>query len=73
MKLSIRPLIVLLLVVSGGSFWAARASQLALPQTRRIPKFENDEVKVWKSVVMPNSPLPLHRPSLAYGVSMEPL
>ena len=30
-------------------------------QTRRIPQFENDEVKVWKSIVLPNQPLSMHR------------
>jgi hypothetical protein len=30
-------------------------------QTQRIPQFENDDVKVWKSVVMPNAPLTMHR------------
>ncbi|PYT11200.1 MAG: hypothetical protein DMG59_27085 [Acidobacteria bacterium] len=30
-------------------------------QTRRIPQFENDEVKVWKGIVMPNQPLTMHR------------
>ena len=30
-------------------------------QTQRYPQFENTEVKVWKSVVMPNTPLALHR------------
>jgi hypothetical protein len=30
-------------------------------QTQRIPQFENDDVKVWKSVVMPNTPLAMHR------------
>jgi beta-alanine degradation protein BauB len=30
-------------------------------QTQRIPQFENDEVKVWKSIVMPNAPLAMHR------------
>ena len=30
-------------------------------QTRRIPQFENEEVKVWRSVVMPSSPLSMHR------------
>jgi quercetin dioxygenase-like cupin family protein len=30
-------------------------------QTGREPQFENEEVKVWKSVVLPNSPLPMHR------------
>src|SRR5579863_9193386 len=27
----------------------------------RVPQFENDEVKVWKTTVMPNAPLALHR------------
>lgn len=30
-------------------------------QTQRIPQFENDDVKVWKSIVMPNTPLAMHR------------
>ena len=31
-------------------------------QTRREPQFENDDVAVWKSIIMPNQPLALHRP-----------
>ena len=30
-------------------------------KTERIPQFENDEVKVWKSIVAPNAPLAMHR------------
>ena len=30
-------------------------------QTGRTPQFENDKVKVWKSVIVPNTPLPFHR------------
>ena len=29
--------------------------------TRREPQFQNSEVEVWKSIVMPNSPLAMHR------------
>jgi hypothetical protein len=29
--------------------------------TTRIPQFENAQVKVWKSVIVPNGPLTLHR------------
>ena len=29
--------------------------------TRRIPQFENDDVEVWKSIILPNQPLRLHR------------
>ena len=32
-----------------------------MSKTAREPQFENTEVKVWKSVVLPNDPLPLHR------------
>jgi quercetin dioxygenase-like cupin family protein len=31
------------------------------PVTRRIPQFENDAVRVWKSVIVPGQPLSLHR------------
>jgi beta-alanine degradation protein BauB len=30
-------------------------------QTHRIPMFENDQVKVWKTIIIPNSPLSMHR------------
>ena len=29
--------------------------------TYRVPMFENDQVKVWKTIIVPNSPLSLHR------------
>jgi len=29
--------------------------------TRREPQFENEEVRVWKSIILPNQPLALHR------------
>lgn len=37
--------------------WSADRS----PATQRIPQFENAHVKVWKSTIVPNAPLPLHR------------
>ena len=30
-------------------------------KTKRFPQFENDQVKVWRSVVYPNEPLSMHR------------
>jgi len=30
-------------------------------QTQRIPQFENDDVKVWRSVIAANAPLTMHR------------
>src|ERR1700744_6435110 len=29
--------------------------------TQRYPQFDNEDVKVWKSVVYPNAPLAMHR------------
>ncbi len=36
-------------------------AQQPSPQTQRIPQFENEDVKVWKSIVTPNAPLSMHR------------
>jgi quercetin dioxygenase-like cupin family protein len=36
-------------------------SQQTAAQTQRFPQFENEDVKVWKSVVLPNQPLTMHR------------
>ena len=35
--------------------------QQAATGTRREPQFENENVRVWKSIIMPNQPLSLHR------------
>jgi|SRR5580704_9504719 hypothetical protein len=37
-----------------------QSSQQAV-QTQRTPLFENDDVKVWKSVIVPDAPLTMHR------------
>lgn len=46
-------------------FVAGAAAGAALQQqaggTRREPQFENEHVRVWKSIIMPNQPLTLHR------------
>ena len=38
-----------------------RAQQQTPSGTRREPQFENAQVKVWKSIIMPHQPLVLHR------------
>ncbi len=45
-------------------FWAgtvAGALQQQASQTRRETQFENEHVRVWKSIILPNQPLALHR------------
>ncbi|MBI2403532.1 MAG: hypothetical protein HYV20_12530 [Gemmatimonadetes bacterium] len=44
------------LLAAAGATWAAQQSA-----TRREPQFENDHVRVWKSIILPNQPLALHR------------
>jgi beta-alanine degradation protein BauB len=31
-----------------------------IQQTERFPQFENEDVKVWKTIVMPHQPLAMH-------------
>lgn len=37
------------------------AQQQAQGTTRREPQFENDHLRVWKSIILPKQPLALHR------------
>jgi quercetin dioxygenase-like cupin family protein len=36
-------------------------SQLGTPQTQRIPQFQNEDVAVWKTVLLPNAATAMHR------------
>jgi len=44
-------------VAAFGLMYSQQAGQV----TQRIPQFDNGDVKVWKSVVVPNAPLTMHR------------
>ena len=44
-------------LAGGAAMWAQQQAQ----QTRREPQFENDHMRVWKSIIMPNQPLTQHR------------
>ena len=41
--------------------YSAGAQEMASVQTQRVVQFENDDVKVWKSIIAPSAPLPPHR------------
>jgi beta-alanine degradation protein BauB len=49
------------LTLAGLAFASGFTAAQTMNQTGREPQFENSEVKVWKSLVLPNSPLPFHR------------
>lgn len=46
------------LITGAGAMWAQQQAQSA---TRREPQFENEHIRVWKSIIMPNQPLAQHR------------
>lgn len=48
-----------IILSSGFAGWTH--SEQNTTQTQRFPQFENDDVKVWKSVILPNQPLTMHR------------
>ena len=48
-------------MVIGAVFAAGVAVGQQANTSRREPQFENSEVRVWKSIIMPNQPLALHR------------
>ena len=48
---------ILSFVAGAAAMWA----QQQQPGSRREPQFENAQVTVWKSIVMPKQPLTLHR------------
>jgi len=50
------------LLVAAALSTSAVISQVANKpaQTQRTPQFENEDVKVWKTVVLPNQPLAMH-------------
>jgi len=39
----------------------AESGAQSAAQTQRVAQFENEDVKVWKSLVLPNQPLTMHR------------
>ena len=48
---------IIAIFLDGTAVWSSDQSS----STQRIPQFENAHVKVWKSTIVPNAPLPLHR------------
>jgi hypothetical protein len=44
-----------------GSLLSAETAQVETQATHRVFQFENEYVKVWKTVIMPHQPLKMHR------------
>jgi quercetin dioxygenase-like cupin family protein len=60
-----RGILFLAILIAFEGVLGSQQSQPFVPapqvQTQRIPQFENEEVKVWRSVITPNAPLTMHR------------
>jgi quercetin dioxygenase-like cupin family protein len=48
---------IVALLLAASAVWCSEQPS----STQRIPQFENSHVKVWRSAIVPNAPLPLHR------------
>ena len=56
----VRRLILGVMVAALATTTASFARQQQ-PATRRIPQFDNEHVRVWKSIIQPRQPLSMHR------------
>jgi quercetin dioxygenase-like cupin family protein len=52
---------ILLLMLATALVSAGATVAVQEQRTRREPQFENEHVKAWKSIILPNQPLRLHR------------
>ena len=52
---------IVLFVALATSLGGFAHTQAPAATTRRFPQFENESVRVWKSVIAPHQPLSLHR------------
>ncbi len=43
------------------SCFSLQSEEILPPQTHRVFQFENEHVRVWKTVIMPHQPLKMHR------------
>ena len=57
----LRPTILACALSFAAGAGAMRAQPQAQTASRREPQFENENVRVWKSIIMPKQPLSLHR------------
>ncbi len=54
-------LAVIVLIGLTAALSSAITLAIQTEKSRREPQFENQHVKVWKSIIVPNQPLTLHR------------
>lgn len=60
MTITISPVALAGALLLAGAAVMTSQSPAPRPATQRIPQFENSEVAVWKTTVMPKAPLEMH-------------
>ena len=56
-KIRLAAVVALSFLAGAGAMWAQQQQS----GTRREPQFENEQLKAWKSIIMPKQPLSQHR------------
>jgi len=56
-RVGLNAVVIIAILSAASAVWSSDQAS----STQRVPQFENSHVKVWRSTIVPNTPLPLHR------------
>ena len=56
-RVGFNAVVIIAILSAASAVWSSDQAS----STQRVPQFENSHVKVWRSTIVPNTPLPLHR------------
>ena len=56
-RVGLNAVAIMAILLGASAVWSSEQ----LSSTQWVPQFENAHVKVWRSTIVPNAPLPLHR------------
>jgi len=56
-RVGLNAAVIIAILFAASAVWSSDQAS----STQRVPQFENSHVKVWRSTIVPNTPLPLHR------------
>lgn len=57
LRVGLNTVAIITILLGASAVWSSEQPS----STQRVPQFENAHVKVWRSTIVPNAPLPLHR------------
>ena len=56
-RVGLNAVAIMAILLGASAVWSSEQPS----STQRVPQFENAHVKVWRSTIVPNAPVPLHR------------